>query len=469
MTSETSGPGREPARSCAECGTRAEPGQSFCDSCGAVLNWSGTAPRSEPAATTPARTGATTSDAEPPADSSRAEPTWDAFARPGAGTGTARTAHDGSAPASATSAASNAAAGTTASVTASTLPRRTRTRTTTEPETPDTPDAPTEPTTPDPAATAATEPLPTAAPSPAVPSTTDRARSLLIPVDDPEPQAPATPAVAPVLPGRPLTQRPQVRAPGPESGTEGGVPCPWCATPNRPERHYCGRCAMPMAGNTDAPMPGRQRWWHRLPWFRAEQTPWAGDRPRLRRGFGRILPWLVGALVVSLIITLVVNLDDGIQATRDHFAKRAPVGPNSVKASRSYPDHDAKLAFDKYSNTWWGPGVTQTGEGEWLEAHFDQPTRLLDVIITPGVSSKADQRDQSARPQRIEARITLGDGSKITKFIDLDQSSGGQRRKFRVGAVTDVRFILRSAYGADAKKQVAIAEIEFFGPSKNNT
>ncbi|MBK3581005.1 hypothetical protein JHN63_46005, partial [Streptomyces sp. MBT65] len=26
-------------QSCAECGTRAEPGQSFCDSCGAVLSW----------------------------------------------------------------------------------------------------------------------------------------------------------------------------------------------------------------------------------------------------------------------------------------------------------------------------------------------------------------------------------------------------------------------------------------------
>ncbi|WP_368423296.1 zinc-ribbon domain-containing protein, partial [Streptomyces sp. CAI-78] len=26
-------------KNCAECGTRAEPGQSFCDACGAVLSW----------------------------------------------------------------------------------------------------------------------------------------------------------------------------------------------------------------------------------------------------------------------------------------------------------------------------------------------------------------------------------------------------------------------------------------------
>ncbi|XES00121.1 hypothetical protein HEP87_58345 [Streptomyces sp. S1D4-11] len=41
MTTQTpgTGPGRAPA--CAECGTRAEPGQSFCDACGAVLDWAG--------------------------------------------------------------------------------------------------------------------------------------------------------------------------------------------------------------------------------------------------------------------------------------------------------------------------------------------------------------------------------------------------------------------------------------------
>ncbi|MDX2699498.1 hypothetical protein PV398_39735, partial [Streptomyces ipomoeae] len=118
MTSETSGTGREPARSCAECGTRAEPGQSFCDSCGSVLNWSDTPTGTGSARTAPTRTdsartdrmraGATTTrnttpgtdhttgttGTTDPADSPTAEPAWDAFARPGAGTGTARTAHD---------------------------------------------------------------------------------------------------------------------------------------------------------------------------------------------------------------------------------------------------------------------------------------------------------------------------------------------------------------------------------------
>ncbi|MFD7651209.1 zinc ribbon domain-containing protein, partial [Streptomyces albidoflavus] len=40
-------------KNCAECGTRAEPGQSFCDACGAVLSWDparGAAPRATAAA-----------------------------------------------------------------------------------------------------------------------------------------------------------------------------------------------------------------------------------------------------------------------------------------------------------------------------------------------------------------------------------------------------------------------------------
>lgn len=129
-----------------------------------------------------------------------------------------------------------------------------------------------------------TEPVPTTAsrghhPSPdSSDSTAERARSLLIPVSDPEPRAPAAPAVAPVLPGRPVANRPQVRAPGPEFGPQGGTPCPWCATLNLPDRHYCGRCAMPMAGGGPS-APGRQPWWRRIPGFGVAQTPWAGDRP----------------------------------------------------------------------------------------------------------------------------------------------------------------------------------------------
>nr|WP_313896951.1 zinc ribbon domain-containing protein [Streptomyces sp. GC420] len=299
-------------------------------------------------------------------------------------------------------------------------------------------------------------------------TTAERARSLLVPVAEPEPRAPAEPSVAPVLPGRPSARRPQVRTPGPEQGVEGGVPCPWCSTPNRPDRRYCGRCAMPMAGSgTQA--PGRAPWWRRLLDRDNREAPWAGDRPRLRRGFGQIMNWLTGALVLGLLVTAVVYADDGFSAVRDHFAKRAPVGPDGFKASRSFPEHGPELVFDKLNNTWWGPGVSQSGQGEWVEATFQQPVRLLDLVITPGTSTRADQLSKSALPHRLTARITTADGKSTTRALTLDQGAGGQHRKFRAEDVVAVRFTVDSAYGAAADKQLSIAEIELFGPSSANS
>ncbi|MGW0925212.1 NADase-type glycan-binding domain-containing protein [Streptomyces sp. NPDC002755] len=316
--------------------------------------------------------------------------------------------------------------------------------------------------------TAPTTPVPAAAaPAPVLGDTmAARARSLLVPVADAEPRPAAPPSVAPVLPGRPIADRPQVRAPGPVQGEQYGVACPWCATPNNPDRHFCVRCAMPMTLEDRSSV--RLPWWRRL-FNRNGVTPWAGDRPRLRRTFDRILSWVVAAVVITLVIIAGVNTPAAIQATRDHFAKRAPVAPDSFAASRSYPGHKPELAFDKINNSWWGPGVSQSGEGEWIEARFDEPTRLLDLIITSGTSVRPDQLSQSALPHRIKATITLKNGKTTTRQITLDQSSGGQRRAFRVGEVTKVRFTIESSYMASGSKQVSIAEIEFFGRSSANS
>ncbi|EHN72582.1 hypothetical protein SMCF_7981, partial [Streptomyces coelicoflavus ZG0656] len=320
--------------------------------------------------------------------------------------------------------------------------------------------------------TAPTAPVPAAAAAPAPnalsDTMSDRARSLLVPVADPEAPAPTPPpAVAPVLPGRPDADRPQVRAPGHQPDIANGPPCPWCSTPNRPDRHYCARCAMPLVASGDQATV-RAPWWRRLFGGRRRETPWAGDRPRLRRVFDRIGTWITVAVLATLAVLGFMYIPDGIQNTRDHFAKRAPVSPDGIKASRSFPGHDPKLLVDKLSNTWWGPGITESGQGQWIEATFTEPTRLLDVIITPGVSSSANKLQESALPHRIKATITMKDGSIKTRDLTLDQGAGGQRRPFRVGEVTKVRFTIESAHAASAEKQVAIAEIEFFGPSSAN-
>ncbi|WP_031186196.1 NADase-type glycan-binding domain-containing protein [Streptomyces sp. NRRL F-5635] len=447
-------------QNCAECGTRAEPGQSFCDACGAVLSWD------------QAR-GAQSATAKPDRG-----PAFDAFGN--AGVPPARTDRPATAPAP-----DEPAAGTPGDSPAP--PRSPHTAAPPAPRPPD--DAPRgggaahpagtgtgtgtgagtrtgEPATDE---TAPTAPVPAAAAPGALTDTmSDRARSLLVPVADPEAPAPTPPpAVAPVLPGRPDADRPQVRAPGHQPDIANGPPCPWCSTPNRPDRHYCARCAMPLAASNDQD-PGRAPWWRRLFGGRRRETPWAGDRPRLRRVFDRIGTWITIAVVGSLAVLGFVYVPDGIDNTRDHFAKRAPVSPDGIKASHSFPGHKPELLIDKLSNTWWGPGISESGQGEWVEATFTEPTRLLDVIITPGVSSRANKLQESALPHRIKATITMKDGSIKTRDLTLDQGAGGQRRPFRVGEVTKVRFTIESAHAASADKQVAIAEIEFFGPSSAN-
>ncbi|MCX5369205.1 zinc ribbon domain-containing protein [Streptomyces sp. NBC_00015] len=545
-------------QNCAECGTRAEPGQSFCDACGAVLSWtdrppartgagtgpgsvSGSASASGPesgaaAASGPAPgagTAAASGGASTTGDGSGSAPVYGSGAATGAGavgggSGAGyRTAEGAREPAgaagpeagaasrtaaapatppvpspAATPAPAPAGAGTTATNASASAPAAAHT--TPVPATPpaaapaahdddhdpddeDTTETPLPVIPPEdgtaapsgaapasaqaqahaPDQTAPTTPVPAAAPAPALGDTmAARARSLLVPVADAEPRPAAPPSVAPVLPGRPVADRPQVRAPGPVQGELYGVACPWCATPNNPDRHFCVRCAMPMTLEDRSSI--RLPWWRRL-FNRNGASPWAGDRPRLRRTFDRILSWVVAAVVLTLVIIAAMNTPEAIQATRDHFAKRAPVAPDSFAASRSYPGHKPELAFDKINNSWWGPGVSQSGEGEWIEARFDEPTRLLDLIITSGTSVRPDQLNQSALPHRIKATITLKDGKTTTREITLDQSSGGQRRAFRVGEVTKVRFTIESSYMASGSKQVSIAEIEFFGRSSANS
>ncbi|MFJ6075106.1 NADase-type glycan-binding domain-containing protein [Streptomyces sp. NPDC093065] len=461
-------------QNCAECGTRAEPGQSFCDACGAVLSWeqAGAARTAQPAAATADKSPA--SDAfggagVPPARAGRpaTAPDADGTAEPAAGT-------IGDNPTLPQQRRTSGSAGTPDTDGTADGPQNTpddadRTAAPTDPPgRPGTTAGDGEPATDD---TAPTAPVPSAAaPAPNALSDTmsDRARSLLVPVADPEAPAPAAPpAVAPVLPGRPDADRPQVRAPGHQPDIAGGPPCPWCSTPNRPDRHYCARCAMPLVASGDQAAV-RAPWWRRLFGGRRRETPWAGDRPRLRRVFDRIGTWITVAVVATIGILGFVYIPDGVQNTRDHFAKRAPVSPDGIKASHSYTGHKPELLIDKLSNTWWGPGISQSGKGEWIEASFTEPTRLLDVIITPGVSSRADKLQESAMPHRIKATITMKDGSIKTRDLTLDQGAGGQRRPFRVGEVTKVRFTIESAHAASADKQVAIAEIEFFGPSSAN-
>ncbi|WP_370410047.1 hypothetical protein [Streptomyces fradiae] len=276
------------------------------------------------------------------------------------------------------------------------------------------------------------------------------ARSLLVPVPEhAEDEAP--PVAAPVLPARPGAAAPVVRAAAAPAPVRDGVPCPACASVNERGRHFCRSCATPMVPETLDTADG----------------PYAGRRPGLVRDRSRwIVRALIGAGVVAVVVGGIVGGPPAARAVQDHFATRVPVHPVAWTASHTAPKRDAKLAGDGYSDTWWGTGYGGDSAGQFLEARFGEPTDLLNVLITPGSSKNTTQADGQAGPRTFDLAVT--DSSGTTRVTHHRLNDGGtQRLDLRVRDALSVRLVLGTAWRADPRKQVAVAELEFFGRSVN--
>ncbi|SCK51028.1 putative baseplate assembly protein [Streptomyces sp. SceaMP-e96] len=273
-------------------------------------------------------------------------------------------------------------------------------------------------------------------------------RALLVPVPGASPTPPPE-APGGVLPGRPEAARPRVRTPHPAPEPEHGAPCRSCGALNAAGRHFCRSCANPLTDTAPETAEG----------------PYAGQRPRLNRDRGR---WITRAVVAAVIVAVVaggiIGGPPAAQAVQDHFAKRVPIPAALWKASHSGPGQDAKLAFDTYSNTWWGTGYSGNSDGQYLEAGFSQPTDLLNVVITPGVSARTPQAADPARPREFDLIVTDSAGKKHISHPRINDG-GAQSIDVAVRNAMTVRLVLHTAYGATEEKQVAIAELEFFGRS----
>jgi hypothetical protein len=294
----------------------------------------------------------------------------------------------------------------------------------------------------------------------------ERARSLIIPVaESAHPEQPS-----PVLPGIPDTAVPTVRRPD-QDVVLTGQSCPWCSTLNPLDRHFCRRCAMLLDRR---PAPERLPWWRRLfDWYRQSgwrhrELPYAGERPRLRRGTGRLARWLVLA-VIAVLAAVAAGTWAGAAVTdvKDHFAHRYPVFATTVTASHSDPEHPVSDLHDGFNNTWWGTGEAGDGAGVSVDAAFAQPINLLDIVITPGAGVRPDVFTAESRPQVIEVTLVRADGSSTETTITLADSPGPETFAIQGADVAGVRLTLQSAYLAQPSSatEVAIAEVEFFASS----
>lgn len=480
-------------RACPTCGASNGPDDDFCGNCGAYLGWSSErpaaasprtpeevdAPETEASSALPATdsvsaegsSGPPSAATRPPAEDSRTAGPAEERRTTRTGTDarpvqappvprTAPTASGGSGESGASTTPPEPAAPPSprtppAPPTPPTAAASTASPATPEPRTAPTPSAsPTPPPTP---------PRPTSPPStparpvsPSPPPARPASPPPRTPPASPAPRAPRAPEPAeaearqpaPVLPGKPVAQRPVVR-PVEQREEVVGPPCPACGTPNPPGRKFCRRCATPLNPQA-APAP--------LPWWR---TIWPFRR-RVRAGSGR---WVRVLVILLVVIALCVGgfllLPAGralFEDTRDKLGGSKAITATKVTASAAVPGHPASNTTDGLSNRYWGA----PGPGASVTYTFGKPFRMVDLIITNGASDAPQQYATEARALQMDMEVTSSDGTVHRESLSLSDKAGHQTIPTGISDVVRVRLVLHSVTGLAPGRHVALAEVEFF-------
>ncbi|MEU5026050.1 NADase-type glycan-binding domain-containing protein [Streptomyces milbemycinicus] len=266
------------------------------------------------------------------------------------------------------------------------------------------------------------------------------------------PATPATPATPPVPP------RPDVAPRRP------GRPCPRCRADTPYDRRLCVRCGalldVASAPAANRPLP----WWRRI-FRRGPQRPLtAGDRPRLR---SRPRPRLLLPVVLLVLAAAAWfgrgQLSELFTFTQDRTSDPKPLHADQFRGSSQAPGHTAHAAFDGYNNKYWAPATGGPADGQYLEADFDQPVRLLKLLITSGSSAKEAEFLTQARPSELTVTLVSSEGKRSSKTLKLNDKPGQQTFDVPGTEVTRVRLTVGGAYGVRSDRRVAIAEVEFFG------
>ncbi|WP_280717443.1 zinc ribbon domain-containing protein [Kitasatospora sp. MAP5-34] len=237
--------------------------------------------------------------------------------------------------------------------------------------------------------------------------------------------------------------------------------CSACATANPAERAFCRRCGAALAR---AVQVARVPWWRR--WWRERQRRRISRRRRPVSRLRRLVTTLLAlGVTTSLVYTGVAYGPRAVTALRDRYTPPAPVHAASVRASSAAPGHPAQDAVDGTWNHYWAPAGPLTAPpqpGEWLEADFAQPFRLLDLVVDSGASDHQDEFLKQARPAELEITAWSTGGSTAQKTVRLEDKPTPQTIRWPVAGVTKIRLTVRSAYGTGPARLVALGEVEFF-------
>jgi hypothetical protein len=256
----------------------------------------------------------------------------------------------------------------------------------------------------------------------------------------------------------------------------GDIVCRSCGTGNENTRVFCRMCGSPLAGSPVAtgygpPPPVKVGWWKRHFGRNRQGTRVhdAGDRPVLRRkrAWRR---WVALLVVAAGIAGLALGpgphwISQLKSLISSKTSKPVPFTPQSMAASASDSGHGPTKADDGVSNDFWAPPKGH-GTGEWLEAEFPTAFQLTSIVITSGASDQQAQYLAQARPQTIEVDAADKSGKIVaTKTVTLVDRAGPQTFSISASGVQRVRLTIRSVFGQQGGHFVAIAEVEFAGRS----
>jgi len=384
---------------CAECGTRNPPGTQFCGECGSFLEWAGDTPAADSAAPVVAgRTG---------------------------GTATATTAE--------------------AASPSTTAP---------QPADPEPATTPVNGTTSASATTVAPTPLP---PPPPVVST-------------PPPTTTSGPATTGesavprlVQPGERQHRYQKAGDDEPNTLAPGEVACSNCGVGNVATRKFCRSCGTLLAAPEETE---RRSWWRRLLDRLTRRGRYEAGTRRVLRDRRRWLRPIVALLVLAgVVVSLTAVLptrsyfNRAMTAVRDRVADHVPVTPVSVKASSSAKGTTPGSVSDGVSNRYWAPAKGPVGQ--WIEVKFERPVRLLNIIITPGISTEKEMFLTQGRPHDLSVDVTDSKGKITTVPLVVQDKPGAQSFDVKVSNAIQIRFTIATGYEVKAPRKCAIGELEF--------
>jgi hypothetical protein len=265
-----------------------------------------------------------------------------------------------------------------------------------------------------------------------------------------------------VQPGQAQPRRPvrSVTEAGAEAVTGDRI-CPRCRAGNEELRRFCRACGAPLVETVVA---ARAPWWRRLlDRLRRRGRDARSRRDRRATTNAKRLLKIVAVICVLVILAIVGPplVSRAVSEVRDLTQPHVPLTPATVTASSAGNATPANRVADGAHNRYWAP--TGPAVDSWVEVTFARPVRVLDILVTPGISIDQAKFLTVGRPDQLEVSATTSDGKVIGETLKLRDQPGAQTFKFEANGVVRLRIVVRSTYGPQSEPSVAIAEVEFFG------